>query len=143
MPDALIEMELDGIVAETEQRLQYQNMSMSDLGLTREGLSEKYRDVAEKQVRRHLILSKLINQEKLEVSDEDLDKGLQEMADSVKQPIEEIKRYYEQSPEKLDFFKHTLLEKQVLGLIIEEGDLTEVQPEKEQTDEAVTEKSDV
>jgi trigger factor len=142
VPDALTDMELDGIISETEQRLQYQNMSMEDLGLTREGLSEKYRETAEKQVRRHLILGKLINQEKLEVSDENLEKGMQEMADSVNQPIEEIKRYYDQNPDKIDFFKHTLLEKRVLGLIIEEGDVTEVEPELEKPGETEPENDD-
>lgn len=133
VPDALTDMELDGIISDTEQRLKYQNMTMEELGFTREGLAEKYRETAEKQVRRHLILSKLIDQEKLEISDEDLEKGLQEMADTVRQPLEEIKRYYEQNPERMDFFKHTLLEKQVLRLIIDNSDVTEVEPEVEET----------
>ncbi|MFO7963467.1 MAG: trigger factor [Desulfobacterales bacterium] len=133
VPEALTEMELDGIVSETEQRLKYQNMSMEDLGLTREGISEKYRDTAERQVRRHLILSKLIDQLKLEISDEDLETGFQDMAQTVDRPIDEIKGFYDQNPDKLDFFKHTLLEKQVLKLIIEDSQVTEIQPEDKAT----------
>ncbi len=126
VPDAMVEMELDGIVAETEQSLRYQNMSMEDIGMTREIISEKYRDVAEKQVRRHLILNKIMDQEKLELSDEDLDKAYEDMAQTVSQPVEEIKKFYDQNPGKLDIFKHTLLEKQALSLIISSSDVSEV-----------------
>ena len=135
VPDAMIEMELDGIIQETEQSLSYQNMSMEDIGMTRESISEKYREVAEKQVRRHLILSKIINQEKIELTDEDLEKAYSEMAENVKQPVEEIKKFYGQSPDKLEFFKHTLLEKQALSLIIDNSTVNEVKPEVEDSAE--------
>ena len=105
VPDAMIEMELDGIVAETEQSLRYQNMSMEDIGMTRETISKKYHDVAEKQVRRHLILNKIVDQEKLELSDEDLEKAYEDMAQTFKQPAEEVKKFYDQNPDKLDIFK--------------------------------------
>ena len=104
------------------------------MGITREILSGQYRETAEKQVRRYLILDKIIAQEKLDVSDSDLEKGYQEMADTFKHPIEEIKSFYKQNGDKLENFKHSLLEKQAIRLIIEEGSVTEVEPE-EQTSE--------
>ena len=102
---------------------------LEEVGLSRTILAEKYRPVAEKQVRRHLILSKLIEQEKLELSDEELEKGLQEMADTYRQPIDSIKAFYNQDKDSLAFFKHTLLEKKALRIIIENGDIKEAAPE--------------
>jgi trigger factor len=131
VPAAMTDMELEGILEDTERSLNYRNMSMQDLGMTRESLSEKYRDTAEKQVRRHLILNKIIDQEKLEVPEEELDKNLAEMAETVGQSVDQIKEYYEKNSEKMSFLKHTLLEKQALKLIMIHSTVEEVEPELE------------
>ncbi len=129
VPDTMVDYELEGIVAEAERSFAYRNVSMEDMGLTREGIAEKYRDTALKQVKRHLILSKLIEQEKLTLSDKDLENGFKEMADNFNQSVEEIKSFYNQNKDKIEFFKHTLLEKQAIGLIIENSIVENVEPE--------------
>jgi trigger factor len=43
--------------------------------------------------------------------------------------VEHLKGYYNQNKEGLAFFKHTLLEKKALNLIIDKGRITEVEPE--------------
>ena len=130
VPDTMVEGELEHIIKEAEQSFSYNNKTLEDVGLSREKLAENYRPTAEKQVRRHLILSKIIQQEALTLSDEELDKGLQEMADTYRQPVEQIKAFYNQNPNGLDFFKHTLLEKQALKLIIDKSAIEEVAPEQ-------------
>ena len=130
VPDSMVDSELEHIIKEAEQKFEQSNRTFEEVGITRESLSEQYRPVAEKQVRRHLILSKLIDQENLTISDEELDEGLQEMAASFGQPVEHIKAFYNQDKDSLAFFKHTLLEKKVLGIIIDQGDVKEVEPDK-------------
>jgi trigger factor len=44
--------------------------------------------------------------------------------------VEEIKGYYRQNNDKLEFFKHTLLEKKAIALIIDNSVIEEVAPEK-------------
>ncbi len=129
VPDSMVAHELEGIVAEAQQSFSYHNTSMEELGLTKEALEEKYRDTAVKQVRRHLLLGQIITQEGMELSDEDLEKGYQEMADSFNQPVDMIKQFYAQYPDRVDVFKHTLLEKQAINLIIEKSSIQEVEPE--------------
>jgi len=139
LPESMIAYELDGIIDEIEKTMAYYNRSMEDEGLNREALAEKHRDTAEKKVRRHLILDKIINQEALTLSDQELEDGLSEMALAVNQPVEAIKSYYQQNQDNLDFFKHTLLEKQAIKLIIKSSDIQEIEPElskKTETDEA-------
>jgi trigger factor len=109
---------------------------MEELGLNDEGLREKYRETALNQVRRHMILAKIIDQEALEVSDEALEAGYQEMADSFNQPVDVIKQFYAQNPERIDVFKHALLEKQAIKLIIDKSSIEEVEPELETPAEA-------
>ncbi|MGA7144596.1 MAG: trigger factor [Desulfobacterales bacterium] len=139
LPESMIAYELDGIIDEIEKTMAYYNRSMEDEGLNREALAEKHRDTAEKKVRRHLILDKIINQEALTLSDQELEDGFSEMALAVNQPVEAIKNYYQQNQDNLDFFKHTLLEKQAIKLIIKSSDVQEIEPElskKTETDEA-------
>jgi trigger factor len=125
VPDTMVDYELESIVAETERSLSYRNQSLEDVGLTKEKIAEKYRDTAEKQVKRHLILSKIIDQEKLTLSDEELENGYKEMAETFNQPIEEIKGFYRQHPDKVEFLKHTLLEKNAIRLIIDHSHIEE------------------
>jgi FKBP-type peptidyl-prolyl cis-trans isomerase (trigger factor) len=57
------------------------------------------------------------------------------MCDSMGQPIEQIKSYYQQDKERLEHFKQALLEKQATSLIIENGTVEEVEPETSQPSE--------
>ena len=130
VPDTMVEMELDGIVAEAERSFSYRNTSLEDMGLSRETIAEKYRDTALKQVKRHLILGKMIDQENLTLADDELEDGLQEMSENFNQPLEEIKKYYDQNPDNLGFFKHTLLEKKAIKLIIDSSAVKDVKPQE-------------
>ena len=135
LPDSMVDHELEGIIKEVERTLAYHNKSLEDQGLSREILLEKHRETAEKKVRRHLILGKIIEQENITLSDEELDNGFTEMAKAVNQPVEEIKNYYKQNDENLEVFKHTLLEKQAIELIIENSTIEEEEPELKQNPE--------
>lgn len=129
VPDTMVDYEIEAIIAEMERAFAYQNLSLEQLGQTREQLAEKYRDTAVKQVKRHVILGKLIEQENLTLSDEELEEGYKNMAESVSQPVEAIKTYYRENKENLEFFKHTLLEKKAIGLIIDNSIIEEKEPE--------------
>lgn len=134
VPDALVEGELEHIVRDAERSFEQNNRSLEEAGLSQEILKEKYRPTAEKQVRRHLILSKIIEQERMELSDEELEQAFEEMAETYQQPVDHIKGYYQQNKEGLALFKHTMLEKKALKLIIDNGKITEIEP-KEKTEE--------
>jgi len=135
LPDSMVDYELEGIIKEVENALSYQNKSLEDQGLSREILLEKHRELAEKKVRRHLILGKIVEQENMTLSDEELENSFEEMAKGYKQPVEEIKKYYSQNKDNLEFFKQTLLEKNALDLIIKNSIIEEVEPGLEQQSE--------
>ena len=131
VPDTMVDMELEGIVNEAERSFAYRNITLEEMGLTKESIAEKYRDTALKQVKRHLILGKMIEQEHLSLSDDELEAALNDMAASFNQPVEEIKKYYDQNKDKLAYFKHTILEKKAIKLIIDNSKIEDVEPEKE------------
>ncbi|MBW1745373.1 MAG: trigger factor [Deltaproteobacteria bacterium] len=131
VPDSLIDFELGGIIEEVERTLTYHGSSLEERSLTKEDLAEKYRDTAEKQVRRRLILKKIGKQENLTLSDEDLENGYKDMAEAFNRPVEEIKNFYEQKGSNIEVFKISLLEKKALKLIIENSSQETVEPELE------------
>ena len=135
LPDSMVDHELDGIVEEVERTLSYHNKSLEDQGLSREILLKKHRELAEKKVRRHLILDKIVEQENMTLSDEEIENSFKEMAQGYNQPVEEIKKYYSQNNDNLEFFKQTLLEKRAIELIIENSTIKEVEPSLEQQTE--------
>jgi len=135
LPDSMVDYELERIIEEVERTLAYHNKSMEDQGLSREILLERHRELAEKKVRRHLILNKIVEQENMTLSDEELDTAFNEMAQGFKQPVEEIKKYYTQDKDNLELFKQTLLEKQAIELIIKNSTIEEVEPGLEQQSE--------
>lgn len=129
VPDTMVEAELNAIVSDAERSFAFHQMSMEEAGITQDSLREKYRETALKQVRRHLILGKIIEQEDLELPDDDLEAGYADMATRVGQGTDEIRNYYQQNPEQHEFFKHTLLEKGAMKLIIESSEINEIAPE--------------
>ena len=135
VPDSMVDYELEGIIEEAERSFAYHNKSMEELGLSKEILSEKYRDTADKKVRRHLILGKIVEQEDMTLADQEMEDGFKEMAQTFNQPIEDIKNYYKQNEDKIEFFKHTLLEKKAVKLIIKSSTIEEVEPELKQDPE--------
>ena len=130
VPDVMVEHELNAIISEAERSFSYHNKTFEEAGISRESLAEKYRGTAEKQARRQLILGKIIQQEKMELADDDLEKGFEEVAATYNQPVDVIKGFYGNSGDKLELFKHALLEKQAIKLIMERNEIESVEPEK-------------
>mmetsp|Transcript_22254 Transcript_22254/g.10661 ORF Transcript_22254/g.10661 Transcript_22254/m.10661 type:complete len:445 (+) Transcript_22254:314-1648(+) len=129
VPDVLVKYELDSIIDEVEKTFSYYNKSLEKADLTKEKLAEKYRGTAEKQVRRYIILNQIIEQEKYELSDEDIKGGFDVISKNLDQLAEEIKKYYDNNKVEFEYFKQTLLEKKAIELIINNSIIEEVEPE--------------
>jgi trigger factor len=130
VPEVMVKYELDHIIADAERSFSYHNKTFEEAGISRESLAEKYRETAEKQVRRQLILGKIIEQEKMELADEALEKGFEEVAANYGQPVDVVKGVYGNSGDKLELFKHALLEKEAIKLIMERNAIESVEPEE-------------
>ena len=135
IPEALIEFELQGIISEAEQAYAQSNITLEDVGLSHDILKTKYRDVAEKQAIRRLILEKIIDQEKLELTKDELDESFENMAIGMNATKEVVEQYFAADNKKLEYYKHLQLEKKVVDIIIENGNITEVEPVIEKVEE--------
>jgi trigger factor len=141
IPQTLIDYELEGILRDAEMSFSYHNTSAEQLGLTRQKMSETYRPTAEAQARRHLLLNKIVQQEKLELPPGALDAELTRMGQSYGQSLDEVKAHFAKgdNARQLDYLKEGLLEKMALELIIRSSTIEDVDPEpvKDATSEIV------
>ncbi|MGM8215525.1 trigger factor [Bacillaceae bacterium W0354] len=84
IPQAMIDSELDRMLQEFEQRLQMQGMTLDIYyqfsGQNEDALKGQMKEDAEKRVRTNLTLEAIAEEEKLEASEEDVQKELEEMA---------------------------------------------------------------
>ena len=74
-----------------------------------------------------MLLQKVIEQEKINVTDERLDEAFEEMARVVNQPIERIKELHEGDKEAYELLRQRVLEKQVINWIVENSHVERVE----------------
>ena len=132
-PEVMINAELQGIIAETEQVFAQNSTSLEENGLSPEFIATQYRPVAEKQAKRHILMGKIIEQEKLELTEEELDQGFQEMAVGMGATVDAVKNHFKMDEKQLAYYKHGQLEKKAVRIIIEQGKVVEVAPDAEAT----------
>lgn len=118
LPEVLVNHELSALIGEARKALSYRGMSLEDTGQTEEGLSEKYRPIAEKKAREYLILHKVIEQEGIIVTDEILEDAYKKLSESMNQPVDSIKQFHNQYKEAFEVFKQKALEEQAVMTII-------------------------
>lgn len=96
IPEAMIENQLDSFVEDIKNRLSYQGLNFEDyLKYTNSDL-KSYRDSrredAIKTVKTSLTLQKIIEAEKIEVTEKDIDAKLSEIAEYSHRTLEEVKK---------------------------------------------------
>ncbi|MDI6797795.1 MAG: trigger factor, partial [Desulfatibacillaceae bacterium] len=137
VPTVMVQHEVAYMIRDAERALEYRNISMEDVGMSRETLAVRYMEPATHQVKRHLLLDKIGKQENLVLDEGALDKAYADMSQSLGQSAETIKSYYQKDAEQLEALKGTLLQKQTLEYIKSKAQITEkpAKPDTEQEPE--------
>jgi len=103
VPEAMINTELDRMVEEFKQRLQMQkidiDMYYQFTGEDEEALRENMRSDAESRVRSRLTLEAIGDAENIQVTDEDVDNEIKNMAEMYNTDVEKTKEMFEQMSE--------------------------------------------
>ena len=126
LPQVLVDSELDYAVDNVKQNFMRSGSSLEKAGLSEEKIREDFTPASEKRARELLVLGQIARQEDLSVSDEDLQKGYEELAVSTGQPSETIKKYYE-ARNLVESLKEKILEEKTLNYLIEAANINEVE----------------
>lgn len=121
IPDAMVENELDGLMKDMEYRLMYQGLKLEDyanyIGKTVDAIRTDRKPEALKSVKIRLALQEIIKLEKLDLSDEEVDEKLKEMAKSANKTLKEYKNSL--NPEHLNYVKNDILMSKLLNFLVE------------------------
>ncbi len=134
VPDVYVRFQLDAYIQEFKASLEKNNKTMEGEGLTQEILEQKYSDMARQETQRYLLINQIIQQEKLEISDEALEKALEEASGNSQKALEQIKQFYDENPDQCDLFKNTLIQKQAIQLIKDNNLVTVVEDAPNETE---------
>ncbi len=97
IPEAMYNNEVRDMLNEFDMRLRSQGMDlqtyMKYTGMDQGAIEATYKPQAEKRVKIRLVLEAIARQEKIEVSDEDIENEYKKLADSYKAKVEEVKTY--------------------------------------------------
>lgn len=96
IPDALIEEEIDDEVAEFEEKLKPQRVTLGDylsyMKLSMAQFRAQFKEQSEKKILARLVISKIIHDENLKVEKSDMDAALEAEAKEVEKTVEEYKK---------------------------------------------------
>jgi trigger factor len=91
----MVEDRIDRLLKDLEYRLDRQGKGFQSLGKTPEELREGFRDEAEASVKSEIFLLAVAAEEGLEISPEEIEATLSQLAMQSRQPLHELKKYYE------------------------------------------------
>lgn len=98
IPEAMIASAQERMFQNYSNQIAQQGLSMEQylqfVGQTKEGIMEQMKDSAKAQVEQELLLEAIIKKEELEITDEELNERLNELAEVMEKDVEEIKKIY-------------------------------------------------
>lgn len=124
LPLILVESELGYTMESVKQNLLRSGSSLEKAGLSEEKLREEFRPASEKRAREMLVLGQIARQENLHIDDAELDDAFNDIASATSQPVEVLRRYYENQG-LLNNLEEKLLEEKTLKYLVENANLTE------------------
>lgn len=111
IPQAMIEREIDSLVQRFEYQLMYQGLKLADyldfLKVTEADFRSNYQSQAEANVKNQLIISHIIEAEKIEATEEEVDAKIAEQAASVEKEAEEYKKSMD--PRQIDYIRNDVI----------------------------------
>lgn len=97
IPEPMIKTQASNMVDEFAQRMQGQGLTMEMYmqytGTTREQLEQQMVEQAKKRIETRLVLEAIAKAEDIQVSDEELDKEIEEMAKAYQMEADQLKKY--------------------------------------------------
>lgn len=125
IPQAMIDQEIDQMKQEFEQQLSYQGLNL-DLyyqfsGTNEEQLKEQFKNDAELRVKTNLTIEAIAKAEGIEVTDEDVEKEVQQLAEMYKRDVEEIRTIFTSRPNGLDGLKEDVRIRKTISFLAEQS----------------------
>ncbi len=119
VPSSMVEHEVEHIIEDFKHRLSHQGMDINNyleyVGKDLETFKEERKNDAEKNIKTRLVLQKLISENNITVTSEELDKSIGDYAERYQMTVEDFKKAM--SPDDYAYFENNAIMTKVLDFI--------------------------
>ena len=137
IPSGMIELEIDNMLKDFEQRLSYQGLNLEQylkmIGKTEEEMRKEYEPQAIEAIKSRLVLEAIMKAEKIEASEEEIKAKMEEMAKSYGKDVEELSK----NENLKNYLEEGIKSEKALEFIVKNAKVTE---KKKETKKATSKK---
>ena len=124
LPESMVQAELESRWRNMARRFGITPDKVTEMmaasGKDPEAIQNEWRPSAERALHSRLIIETLMEQEKINASDEELEKELETMAAETHTPIEEVKKYYQEEDAR-GYLKENIRERKFFDMLLAEN----------------------
>lgn len=137
LPPTLVDQEFDSVWKQVTDDLEKAGRTFEDEDTTEDKARDEYRGLAERRVRLGLLLAEVGTQNKVEVTNEELQRAVVMRAQQFPGQEREVIEFFQKNPQQLAGVRAPIFEDKVIDFILELADVTDktVQPEDLDDDE--------
>jgi len=139
LPKGMTERRIDQMLADFERQIKaYQNITLDEwvqkIGLKKEQVRENYRQEAIKSLKTELVLDAVIKKEKLDVTEEEINKEIERLASISKKKPEDVKAEI-LKVEGLDYLKSRLTAAKAVDFLVSKAKVKKAKTEAKESKE--------
>lgn len=126
IPDCMVENEVTSMVQQFQYRLMYQGLKYEDyLKVTNQTdatIRDSYKELATQRVKKQLIVTKIVEDEKIEATEDEVNAKIQEQAASLGKEAEEYKKTMD--PRQIEYIKNSIVIDKLFNFLVENNDIS-------------------
>jgi len=118
LPEGVLEDDFNQIWNRLEEAKKEGNLDEDDKLLKDDDLKKRYKKISERRVKLGLLIQHIASEEKVVVSEDEINKGILEYTRQYPGQEKQIMEYFEKNPSSLDTIRAPLIEQKVIDSII-------------------------
>ena len=140
IPAGMVDVEVENMAQDMDRRLSYQGINLEQylkmVGQTMDDFKKQNEPAAKDSIKYRLVLEAIAKDAKVEVSDEEVDAKIKELAETYGRKEDELKA----NTELVENIKESLKSEKVITMVVENAKVTEVKEAKEKAAKKATAK---
>ena len=124
IPEGMVELEIDNIMQNLDQRLSYQGLNLEQylkmMGKSEEDFRKDYKEQAEKNVKTRLVLEQIVKDEKIKEDEKYIKEKIEEMAKQYNRKVEDL----EKNEELKNYLAESSKTEQAVELIVKNAKIS-------------------
>ena len=117
-PRSLVENRKGQMLIEARSHFLSRGLNLEESPEDSERLDSEFEVMADKEIKKILLMEAIAEKESLKVSDEELDKEIQDLADKHSQSVEKVRADIQKREDGLEEFRQSLLRRKTLDFLL-------------------------